>query len=459
MSKEEQFEHIENKIKQAIEGDQPAYDEKAWAKMEGLLDKDEKKRRPFLWLAGALLLLVIAAGSTYYFSTYQHNRVSDTVKTISPLTTKTKSTAPGGIIEETIEKNSDQIAAKVSKKDNEQLDPSAIGKPVAGFQINKNGNNATQPLIKKRKRAVTFNNANKIADEKEDKQMHLDKKNITDNGRMKITTQGNEPEEITGVNEGNKEEVKNVTVSAINNEKDSISSLIKKVTENTDSNSAKATAQKKQTAKAEKKSSSFYFLISLGADAGGVKLFSYKNSSIGARYGLGIGYQLNRKLSFQTGFYAGKKIYSAGPGDYQVKAGSYWNYVTLTKVDAACMIYEIPITARYNFLQKSSLAYYTTIGLSSYLMKKEDYNYYYTRYNIPAEKYYSYTGNKHLFSTLSISAGIEKKISGGISLQLEPSVSLPLSGVGDGAVKLYSTAIMLGLKYVPSKKLKNKNLH
>ena len=71
MSKEEQFEHIENKIKQAITDEQPAFDEKAWVKMEALLDKEEKKRRPFLWLWFLLPLLLAGAGSVLYFTNHK----------------------------------------------------------------------------------------------------------------------------------------------------------------------------------------------------------------------------------------------------------------------------------------------------------------------------------------------------------------------------------------------------
>jgi hypothetical protein len=72
--------------------------------------------------------------------------------------------------------------------------------------------------------------------------------------------------------------------------------------------------------------------------------------------------------------------------------------------------------------------------------------------NYPNANYKSFTGNKHLFSNMSIGAGIEKRISSSLSLQVEPSISIPLSGVGQGKVKLYSTAILLGIKYIPFKK-------
>jgi len=69
-----QFEDFDNKIKEAAENHHPAYDEKAWMKMEKLLDKhlpqkeDNRKRFIFflLFLAGLGLagLLILKTRNT-----------------------------------------------------------------------------------------------------------------------------------------------------------------------------------------------------------------------------------------------------------------------------------------------------------------------------------------------------------------------------------------------------------
>ena len=74
-----QFDHIENRIREAAENSEPVFDEYAWAKMEARLDKeDNKKRRFFVWWI-VLPLLFIAAGSVYFFF---NNKPSE--KTITP---------------------------------------------------------------------------------------------------------------------------------------------------------------------------------------------------------------------------------------------------------------------------------------------------------------------------------------------------------------------------------------
>jgi len=59
----------------------------------------------------------------------------------------------------------------------------------------------------------------------------------------------------------------------------------------------------------------------------------------------------------------------------------------------------------------------------------------------------SYTGNKTFLSQFNLSAGVEKSITPSLSLLVEPSLALPLAGVGEGSVKLYSTALQFGIKY------------
>src|SRR5688572_17563580 len=67
MSKK-QFEHMENKFREAAENFQPSLNEAAWKKMELLLDQEnEKKRRPAgIWFSGMILLLLTGGLGTYF---------------------------------------------------------------------------------------------------------------------------------------------------------------------------------------------------------------------------------------------------------------------------------------------------------------------------------------------------------------------------------------------------------
>ena len=62
-----QFDHIENRIREAAENSEPAFDEYAWTKMEVRLNKEDNRRRRFLLWWFLLPLVFITAGTGYYF--------------------------------------------------------------------------------------------------------------------------------------------------------------------------------------------------------------------------------------------------------------------------------------------------------------------------------------------------------------------------------------------------------
>lgn len=428
-----QFEHIENRIKEAAENSEPAFDEHAWTLMEARLDKEDNKKPRFLLWWFVLPFLFIAAGILYF---YFNNKPADkiTANEKGQIITKDKSALPQNIPAAT--------SSAVSNRNN--------GNKKINFNKNKTSGKdqaAKQLLNSINVVATDFSNRipEKIQDIKKGKLSSIISAGIateTDStsGSLDFANSISEETVVNKVPGNNDRVILNDT-------------LIK--TDSSKINIVKNLPDKKRTTEIKGlKPSRFYFLASLGADAANVKLLSFKNSQVTAKYGVGIGYQLNKKLSVQTGFYAVRKKYVAGPGDYNAKSGSYWSTVQILKVDASCLVYEIPLTLRYNVFQKPTTLYYATAGLSSYIMKNEAYKYNYIRYNMPYESSKVYTGNKNFFSVSTLSVGIEKKISPYISIQAEPSVSLPISGVGDGRVKLYSTALQVAIKYQPGKKRK-----
>ena len=429
------FDHIENRVREAAENSESAFDEFAWGKMEALLDKekDNKRRYIFWWIL--LPLLFASAGSAYLFFKNKPIKETTLIKTQKKFTED----------QSTKIKNIPVESQPLTAKPNDFTKKPALNKIItseleyAASQLTSNNKNKETIVF-----AGTVNHkVGKIQQNKKGKLFS----NI--NSRQAEST-----DEIAII-----EDTANVILDAtsLNNNENTTPVVLKDSTLKIDSAKiiTKISPEKRKTEKlAVNKLSRFYLLATIGADAGSVKFLSLKNSKIAAKYGIGVGYQLNKRMSVQTGFYVGLKKYIAGPGDYKAKQGSYWNVVQIIKVDASCLVYDISVTFRYNFLQKPSTLLYTTTGVSSFIMKKEDYNYYYNRYNTLHNASWTYTGNKTLFAVANFSLGVEKKLSANFSILAEPSVSLPITGVGDGSVKLYSTALQVGLKYYPYRKHK-----
>lgn len=455
------FEDIENKIREAAANSEPAFDEQAWLKMELLLNKEDRKKRWFfVWSRYVLPLLLIGVGLAgyWYFNNTPVEKNMDSIVTASTSSTTNNEhylTNPNKV----------ELDVKENKKAARVTEKAISGK--TGSQL---------------KNADTFNdktsgqNIQSVTQQKDVVDNHLYVENTFKAKKVKLQKKGiaaikisdsqvsTETDETLNGNEIARDNKTEKNESVITPVKESTDFIAKNIAIDTIKNVAgikeakPTTTDKKLTASTKKANnkplsdkglSRWYLLASLGAEVSGVRFLSFQNSTVTARYGAGIGFQVNKKISLQTGFYAGRKKYIGGSDDYNAKPGSYWSMVDIKKVDASCLVYDIPVTIRYNFVQKSSLIFYGTAGLSSYIMKKEDYNYHYTYNNNYYEKAKSYTGNKNIFSMFSISTGIEKKLAPQFSFLAEPYLSFPLSGVGEGSVKLYSAGLQIGIKYSP----------
>ena len=109
---------------------------------------------------------------------------------------------------------------------------------------------------------------------------------------------------------------------------------------------------------------------------------------------------------------------------------------------------ELPITIRHNFSSRSRTKGFAAIGLSSYLMKKEqyDYLYYYGNTGTYAVHYKSYNNSsKNWLSVLQVSGGFNRKLSRYTSLRVEPYIKMPLQGVGFGKLSLLSGGVNFGI--------------
>ena len=434
------YNDIEQIIKQVAEANEPTFDEQAWEKMEALLDKEKGREKTFLWL---WWLLPIVLGVSF-LGYYQYNKVNKEEATV-PITIsavqKSKPDLPNvEILQNNPERNPENISRDIPSISQERH-------PLKNTFNNNVGNPKINTIYKN---SLSETSGNESFIERR-------RKNISENVKAKsalsvTAAQPEEEEKKSNVIEEHQDLDKNKVVENLKeklpaeelNNPDNINEKTTQIIGTSDTTSIK------KMKKAQQRSSKFYFIAAAGEEMNGVKLFS--SGEISSRLGFTAGYQVFKNLSIQTGFFVSSKKYVAGPNDYKPKAGSYWSIVDITKIDASCRVYEVPITVRYDFNKSKKINFFSSAGLSSFFMKKEDYHYYYIRYGTPRNAIASYSGNQHLFSVLRIGAGAEQKISSQFALNISPGFSLPLAGVGEGKVKLYSTDLVVGLKFTPKTK-------
>lgn len=440
------FKDIEQIIRNAAEANTPAFDEAAWKKMEAKLDKEKERKRPFIfWLWWLLPLLIGGA----LIGNYVLNKPVKKSLSSSSVGHDSKIESP----------ENKSKAINLNTNENNEDNYSNAEPTMFSESENKHTETTSDTRVNTAKKNLTGRLTTKIAGSSPESEGLIDNENnqigiipgktsvkispaIQETANEKGTQDLNRMEGIVrkkDIQEAESEEVMVVKIEAGKEDEEKVEKMVDSLIE-------KSTADKKN----KKRISKFYVIVAVGGEASGVKLLAADKITI--RTGLSVGYQLNSKFSLQAGFYLSNKKYKAGSKDYKTKPGSYWSTVDITGIDAACKVYEIPISLRYDFNAGKKLNMFASAGLSSYIMKKEEYYIYYDRYGTQHQAETYYQGNKSLFSVLRVTAGIEKKVGKQFSIFVSPGLAIPLAGVGEGEVKLYSTDLMIGLKLTPARK-------
>ena len=203
------------------------------------------------------------------------------------------------------------------------------------------------------------------------------------------------------------------------------------------------TVEKNKGKNNKKPANKFYVGFLGGPDFSMVK--STNIDGMGYSFGLIAGYNLSKKFAVESGVLWDHKKY-VSEGEHFKTDNINWPHVTIYDLSGYCEMFEIPLNIRYNFAANSKRTWFASAGLSSYIMKTENYDYYYERYGVYQ------TGNKEYKNTTTnwlslahMSIGLQKKLGAIGDLRIEPYVKLPINGVGIGSMPLSSTGIYLGI--------------
>lgn len=191
------------------------------------------------------------------------------------------------------------------------------------------------------------------------------------------------------------------------------------------------------------------FLLSLKAAPDLSTIDGFSNfQNPGYSVGLGVGYQINERMSVSTGISRSHVRYQGTEGEYN-PPDYLTGGVVPDQITGECVLLDIPLTVKYNVLEFSQSRIFATVGVSSYIMLNEAYDFNYEN-QYQEDNSYSYsgkTGTTHWMSNAGISIGIEVDIHSNWSLRAEPQIKLPLRDVGISNVRLYSLGSFISLSY------------
>ena len=425
---------INKKIKDAADQYHPAYDENAWDKMKLLLDQhlpveNKRKRKYFL-----IPLIALLFGGFFFMIYYM--QTNSAVKNLQKPETKNNiyATKPQ-------QQKSPVIVVPSS---------STSGKPATTL-------NSVPLLATKGFNNQLKNSSNKISVNKKGRTNTT----VTQSAVEKLTDGQNNTVENSKTNQqqdiARENSVSETTTTIVNNPNPDIKGVIanaKKDSANTKEVAKTKDAKESDTKKKSTKSNkgfrnNFAIDFSAGPDVSSVEFDN--TGKIAINYGVGFSYALSGRFTLRTGFYVSDKIYSANKDEYHVPSTGSSNIAYLYNINANCKVYEIPVAVSCNFGKVKNHQWFASAGLSSYLMKRESYNYYYKYPNgYEDSKLWSISNkNQNYFSVLGLSAGYEYSFNKRTSLLAEPYLKMPLSGIGAGKVKLNSGGILFTFTLKP----------
>jgi hypothetical protein len=428
------FDNFDKKMKEAAEQHHPAYDENAWRKMENLLDQhlpQQNNRRRFFLLAFTVLLI---GGGAFFFLSKPHAKNSD-------LVVQRNDGLPNDQTPDKTNKNATVVLPGVDNADREiATDHTATGAPTKIVDKGRNALNAIDQKI------FTMRQPRQRVDRDE---LGVTDKTVDDRNNSTTINQdkkkSDETSKVPITNEANGQQIKDKT--AVN----STSLKPNEVTNN--SQQSQGSSATRTTPKKGKPGlmNGLSFFVSAGPDIS--KAQNSKAGKVTMSWGLGVAYSLNR-FTLKAGVFSVNKIYWAGPDDYKL---SYTppSSLKFMGADANCRVIEIPVKLSYDFAVKDRSNWFAGAGLSSYLMKREDYLYEYKSNTTGNSYYHSYetkNENKHYFSVMNLSGGYTYRLNKTFSLSAEPYVEVPLTGIGAGKVHLNSGGVLFTVGVSPFRK-------
>jgi Outer membrane protein beta-barrel domain len=192
----------------------------------------------------------------------------------------------------------------------------------------------------------------------------------------------------------------------------------------------------------------FYFGLFGGPNWNTIKFQTVEQT--GVDVGILVGYRFSKRIAVESGFILDKSYYYSKGEYFNPSKSGFPSNEKVKDVTGNCVMFEIPVTFRYDFSIGKNHGFFANAGLSSYLMKRETYSANLVpmggmTWTYPDTTYKNSTNN--LFSVMQLSVGYERTIGQKTKIRIEPFVKIPLQGLGIGSMPISSAGIYFGITY------------
>jgi hypothetical protein len=169
-----------------------------------------------------------------------------------------------------------------------------------------------------------------------------------------------------------------------------------------------------------------------------------------ASWNIGLlgGYHFTKKLSVETGFLFSQKNYTTIGDHFSMKEiGSAMPPAMKVKaVDGYSKVIELPIVINHEFIQNSKGHFFSSAGLSSYLLTNENNHYHTSTNGVEEMMYGTYKKNRrYLAASIDLGVGYSKNFGNKNSVRFQPYLQVPLRGVGVGNLQMTGAGLRIAL--------------
>ena len=426
---------LDKLFQQVSEHQEYPYDPEAWAAMEKMLDREQRRLLWWRWLLG-LLLFFMLTGSLYFWST-KHPSQPNTQQKSTPNINHEQPVDPA--------ENTSEFSS-LKKRES-----------AANDSTNNQAGKPSYKTKKERTRAQE-NNKTKIIPTSSTharRQISMDEtatKTVNENSTRKKPS--NSPPEEGGLDSSTTGETENhIPPTEVRTDKQAALAWLPPLTMDLQPTVHRAwEASSTPLSPLITKQSRLFkptFVIAAGMLWTTTRPAQF--DAPGGKAGIQIEVPWRQQTAFAIGAYFSHIDYSARGEDYHPPKGFWTNGIVPEQVKGECNILEIPVLVNWSPKSYFSNGLFIEGGLVSYLMLNENYQYSYKE-QLPGlvKNWHGQNENRHWFGIAQFSLGYRKVFGRhGSSIEWTPFVQFPLNGIGHGRVKLSNIGLSMKYRIAP----------
>jgi hypothetical protein len=188
----------------------------------------------------------------------------------------------------------------------------------------------------------------------------------------------------------------------------------------------------------------FYLGINAGPQWNQVEGQGYNKT--GLNLGLIGGFSINRKMAVESGIFYSRKYYYSDGQYFHMKKKPGAPTMEVISLEGSSNVIEIPLKVKYDIIDKKKGELFVTAGISTYILTKENNQYYALINGSPQNSNVIYTDKKtYLAGGLNLSAGYSIHLKKKTDIRIEPYMQMPFKGTGVGSMRVTTAGLNIGL--------------